>query len=136
MRKKISLIIFSLLIFLVTVFSIFGKRIRDNYSPHVEVMPPIIYTFPDGTASMVALVNTCFSTNEEGITTAYIVEENSNSGEKAFYAKQIELTLGKSDGKYSDVRKASTLDALFIYHTDRKITDGERVVIDKISNNP
>lgn len=136
MRKKLTLIIFSIFVCFITFFYIFGEEIRDHYSPHVEVMPPLTYIFPDGSMSLVVLKNSCFSTDDEGKTTAYIVEENNASGEKAFYAKKIELIVGKSDENCSEIKKSPIFNTMFISSTDRNITDGDRVVIDRIVNSP
>lgn len=99
-----------------------------TFSPHVEVMAPIMYMFPDGYFSMVALSNSCFSPDEDGITTAFIVEENSDTGEHAYFARKIQVILGRSDDKCSEIIKSTTVNAIFICSTDRKITDGDRLL--------
>ncbi len=136
MRRKITFLFFCLLTLSVTFFSLLGKAIRDYYSPHVEVMAPISYLFPDGSITMAALVNSCFIVEENGKTYAFLIEERSDSGESAYYTKKIELILGQSDDRYSEVKKAPILNALFICNTNQDLVDGERVVLHKIVNMP
>ena len=136
MKRILTVILFCLFALTIIFFLYFGKTIRDYNSPHVEVMAPITYMFPDGSICMAALSNSCFSTGGDGINVAYMIEEKSDSGEKAYYAKQIEVILGQSDDRCTEVKKAPMLSALFICDTSRDITDGERVVINKIINVP
>lgn len=136
MRKRISIILIIVYIVMITFFLTFGEKLRDYYSPHIEVMSPIMYTFPDGYISMVVLSNDCFFINEDGEITAFIIEEKTETGEQAYYAKKISVILGKSDDKCSEVIKAPTIEAMFICSSDGNISDGDRVVIERIIDIP
>lgn len=135
-NRKSSVILILLYILIITLFTFFGKMIRDFNSHYVTVMSPVMYTFPDGYISMAVLSNTCFSTNDEGEAIAFIIEEKSDTGEKAYFAKEIKVILGKSDDKCTEIIKAPTFSVMFILSYNLNINDGDRVVINNITDIP
>ncbi len=136
MKRKITFILFGIFALSIILFSVFGEEIRNYYSPHVKVMPFIEYIFPDGAYTLSALANSCITVDEEGISTAYIVEEKASEGERAFYIKRVEIKTGNSDDKHTEIRGFSDFKALFVVFTDRTLVDGKRVVLDGIEINP
>jgi hypothetical protein len=135
MKKKLTYVILGLFILSIIFFSGFGKAIRDYYSPHVTVMSPVYYTFADGTIVGAALVNSCFY-EVDSETMAYIIEERTDTGERAYHAKMIRVILGRSDEKCTEVKKSEKYEAMYICESDRNFLDGDRVVIEKIINAP
>jgi hypothetical protein len=133
MKRIITFISFGIFIISIIAFARFGKQIRDLYSPHVDVIPITEHIFPSGMYAQVVR-SSCISASDEGTADAYILEEKTDTGERAYYAKKIEVSVGESDEKYTELRKVTDFTALYISSSDRALTDGKRVVIERIVN--
>lgn len=136
MKKIITVILFGIFTLSILVFSIFGETVRNHYSPAVKVMTVKQYLFPDGAYTLTAVANSCVTTSEDGVSTAYIIEERTDAGEKAFYAKKVEVNIGIVDDRATEIWGIDDLSALFICYSDRELSDGKRVVLDGILNGP
>lgn len=136
MKKICTIILFGIFTLSILLFSIFGEAVRNHFSPAVKVMAVNQYIFSDGSYTMTAVANSCVTMSEDGVSTAYIIEERSDAGEKAFYAKKVEINIGIVDDRAAEIWGFDDLRALFICNSDRELSDGKRVVLDGILNGP
>lgn len=98
-------------------------------------MSPTFYTFADGTSTLTGLSSSCFYSNEIN-TYAFIVVEQDLYGEKAYYAKKIDVATGKSDGQCTELLQSTQFNAIYVRVSNATLQDGDRVVITKVHNSP
>ncbi len=135
MKKKI-VVLFTVVFTASIIFSYFwGGNVRDFLSAKVEVMSPVFYTFADGKSTMTGLSSSCFHTSDTE-TYAFIVEEKSDTGEKAYFVRKIDVTAGRTDDRCTELLKSSDFNAIYVALADKTINDGDRVVISKVLNSP
>jgi len=131
MKRIITIVLFGIFIISIAVFAAYGKQIRDYYSPHVDATTVNERIFSNGMFYMV-LLSSCLHEDEDGNVYAYILEENSDSGEKAYYVKKVEVLAAEVEGKYTALMRIPEYDALYVSSYDKELKEGDRVVIERI----
>ncbi|NLC19093.1 MAG: hypothetical protein GX757_07700 [Clostridiales bacterium] len=131
MKKIITLLLFGIFALSISIFTSFGKRIRDYYSAHVDVTNISERILSNGIYAQV-LLSSCLYEDDDGSIYAYIVEEKTDSGERAYYSRKVEVITGVVDGEYTEIINVPDFNALFICSFTSDFTEGERVIIEKI----
>lgn len=131
MKRIIAGVLFVIFIISIVAFAAYGKQIRDFNSAHVAVTTISERLLSNGIFAQV-LLSSCIYEDSDGTKYAYIVEENSDFGERAYYAKRVELDIGNVDGDYIELISINEETAMYISSSDRDFTEGDRVVIERI----
>ncbi|GHV13258.1 hypothetical protein FACS1894219_07820 [Clostridia bacterium] len=132
LAKAGSIIALSLFLLMILFFTLFGKNIRDYYSPKVTVQSVTPYFITDDKLIMALPCGSVITDELTGESVFFHVEENDLSGEKAFYAvKETGIITGINDGKSVEITGGFYANKQFIYNSDRSFKDGDRVVIVK-----
>ena len=134
--KKTSFVIFLVFVLIVAFFSIFGKNIRDHYSPHVSVIPIAMCFMESENRYVNALPVSCLIADDiTGETAFFHIEKRDRYGEPAFVAVKNGpsygwiIRTGATDGVYIEIVGGNWSNKNFIYITDRPVKDGDRVVV-------
>lgn len=133
--RKTSFVVFLVFVLIVMVFTVFGKTIRNYYSPHVYVTSVSTQLIEENGERYIrhVLPLDCLIvdeiTNEPSL---YYVEKKDNYGETVFVAvKNINIKTNITDGIHIEITKGDWVNKNFIYKTDRSFKEGDRVVVVK-----
>lgn len=137
MYRKFVIIVSIFFAINVVIFAIFGNSIRDLFSATVEVISPTYYEYEDGIPTLTGVSSKCLMYDEESQKYfAFVAELRNNTGEEAYFAKVVNISVGRIDDICVEILGSGEQAEMFICFSDKELKDGDRILIGKVHNSP
>ncbi|NLE14082.1 MAG: hypothetical protein GX628_10465 [Clostridiales bacterium] len=137
MYRKFVIIVSICFVMNIVIFAIFGNSIRDLLSATVEVISPTYYEYEDGIPTLTGVSSKCLMYDEETQEySAFVAELRNNTGEEAYFAKFVNISIGRIDDVCVEILGSGGQSEMFICFSDKELKDGDRILIGKVHNSP